>query len=224
MQPSIMYNAVIFHNNFNFGSKIDTLTVTKKTKRTGKDDNGHGQKAISTTPSSDTLIDRTRHSSPTIRISERKGREKYFAPSISWENESRNENSLEVSELKLLLPGIKTHMSHKSATGEENHFTENVVESTSEYSSVVIEGNNHHATSTNDSKYETNKVVSSKTLDTQMGDGQALKPTSNPSEISDSRNGVTSSKQLSTKNVNQARLQQLHRLKQLQQSRQRGET
>ena len=185
------------------------------TQGMGNVDNEHEQKIISTTTATDTLDDRTRHSSPTITISYKflhglNEREKYIPPSVIWDNESRNVSSLEVSELKVLPPGIKRHGPHKSATGEENHFTVNAVESTSEYSSLDIKGNNNHATAPNvsvgDSKHSVNKGASNKILDMLMAHRQALKSTSNPSEISDSTNNVTLSKQVSTENVSQASL------------------
>ena len=185
------------------------------TQGKGNVDNEHEQKIISATTATDTLDDRARHSSPTITISDKflhglNEREKYIPPSVIWDNESRNKNSLEVSELKLLLPGIQRHKPQKSATGEENHFTVNAVESTSEYSSLDIKGNNNHATAPNvsvgDSKHSVNRGASSKILDMLMAHRQALKSTSNPSEISDSTNNVALSKQLSTENVSQASL------------------
>ena len=185
------------------------------TQGKGNVDNEHEQKIISATTATDTLDDRARHSSPTITISDKflhglNEREKYIPPSVIWDNESRNKNSLEVSELKLLLPGIQRHKPQKSATGEENHFTVNAVESTSEYSSLDIKGNNNHATAPNvsvgDSKHSLNKGASNKILDMLMAHRQALKSTSNPSEISDSTNNVALSKQLSTENVSQASL------------------
>ena len=185
------------------------------TQGKGNVDNEHEQKKISATTATDKLDDRARHSSPTITISDKflhglNEREKYIPPSVIWDNESRNKNSLEVSELKLLLPGIQRHKPQKSATGEENHFTVHAVESTSEYSSLDIKGNNNHATAANVSggysKDTTNNGASSKRLDMQMGDGQALKSTSNPSELSDSTNDVTLGKQVSAENVNQASL------------------
>ena len=185
------------------------------TQGKGNVDNEQQQKIISATTATDTLDDRARHSSPTITISDKflhglNEREKYIPPSVIWDNESRNKNSLEVSELKLLLPGIQRHKPQKSATGEENHFTVNAVESTSEYSSLDIKGNNNHATAPNvsvgDSKHSLNKGASNKILDMLMAHRQALKSTSNPSEISDSTNNVALSKQLSTENVSQASL------------------
>ena len=185
------------------------------TQGKGNVDNEHEQKIISATTATDTLDDRARHSSPTITISDKflhglNEREKYIPPSVIWDNESRNKNSLEVSELKLLLPGIQRHKPQKSATGEENHFTVNAVESTSEYSSLDIKRNNSHATAPNvsvgDSKHSVNRGASSKILDMLMAHRQALKSTSNPSEISDSTNNVALSKQLSTENVSQASL------------------
>ena len=137
-------------------------------------------------------------------------RENYIPPSIIWDNEPKNINSIEVSESKLLLPGLKRHASHKSATGMENHFTVHALESTSEYSSLDIKANNNHATTPNvsgwNSKHSTNKVASSKRLDMQMGDGQAVKSTSKPSKISDSTNDITISKQVSIEHANQASL------------------
>ena len=185
------------------------------TQGKGNVDNEHEQKIISATTATDTLDDRARHSSPTITISDKflhglNEREKYIPPSVIWDNESRNISSLEVSELKVLLPGIKRHKPQKSATGEENHFTVHAVESTSEYSSLDIKGNNNHATAPNvsvgDSKHSVNKGASNKILDMLMAHRQALKSTSNPSEISDSTNNVALSKQLSTENVSQASL------------------
>ena len=185
------------------------------TQGKGNVDNEHEQKIVSATTATDKLDDRARHSSPTITISDKflhevNEREKYIPPSVIWDNESRNISSLEVSKLKLLLPEIKRHGPHKSATGEENHFTVNAVESTSEYSSLDIKGNTNHATAPNvsvgDSKHSLNKGASNKILDMLMAHRQALKSTSNPSEISDSTNNVTLSKQVSTENVSQASL------------------
>ena len=182
------------------------------TQGKGNVDNEHEKKIFSTTTATDTLDDSTRHSIPTIRISDKflhglNEREKYIPPSVIWDNESTNINSLEVSESKLL-PGLKRHGSHKSATGKENHFTVDALESTSEYSSLDIKRNNNHATAPNvsvgDSKHSVNKGASNKILDMLMAHRQALKSTSNPSEISDSTNNVTLSKQLSTENVSQA--------------------
>ena len=89
------------------------------TQGKGNVDNEHEKKIISTTTATDTLDDSTRHSSPTITISDKflhglNEREKYIPPSVIWDNESRNKNSLEVSELKLLLPGIQRHKPQKN--------------------------------------------------------------------------------------------------------------